>query len=127
MSGRGRALDVGCGCTGRFIDLLRQAGFQLTGIDVSREMIRLARARHPDVDFYRADICLWPIPERYDFISAWDSIWHLPPGQQGTVIRKLLDALNPGGVLVFSFGGTDTEDNHLNDAMAPRLAMRRWV
>ncbi len=41
---QGRALDVGCGCTGRFIDLLLEEGFQPEGLDVSGKMLALALA-----------------------------------------------------------------------------------
>lgn len=84
----GKALDIGCGCTGRFIDLLQEHGFQPSGIDVSNEMIRLAQQRHPDIQFYHADICEFELPETYDFITAWDSIWHIPLAQQQQVISK---------------------------------------
>ena len=43
---KGKALDVGCGCTGRFIDLLLDQGFTPEGVDISARMIELARARH---------------------------------------------------------------------------------
>jgi len=36
---RGKALDVGCGSTGRIIDLLLNEGFSPDGIDISGEMI----------------------------------------------------------------------------------------
>lgn len=118
---RGNALDVGCGCTGRFIDLLLSHGFTPTGVDVSAEMLRLARARHPAVMFYQQDICLWQPPQQYDFISAWDSIWHVPLSQQAPLITKLLDSLNPGGLLIFSFGGTDKPGEHIDASMGPAV------
>lgn len=45
------ALDIGCGSSGRFIDILIKNGFTPTGVDISAEMISLARQRHPDVPF----------------------------------------------------------------------------
>ena len=39
----GQALDVGCGSSGRFIDLLIGEGFDVEGLDLSSEMLRLAR------------------------------------------------------------------------------------
>ena len=39
----GKALDVGCGSSGRFIDLLIGQGFDVEGLDLSAEMLRLAR------------------------------------------------------------------------------------
>ena len=115
------ALDVGCGCNGRFFDLLIERGLQPEGIDVSREMVRLARERYPDIPIQRADICRFELTKNYDFITAWDSIWHVPFSSQRQVITKLLDALTGGGVLIFSFGGLESEDEITDDYMGPTL------
>jgi SAM-dependent methyltransferase len=100
------ALDVGCGSSGRFIEVLIQRGFMYTGLDISAEMISLARQRHPEVTFHAADICTWQFPERYDLIVAWDSTFHLPLAEQKPVLKKMCDGLNPHGVLLFTCGGT---------------------
>ncbi|MCW8128575.1 class I SAM-dependent methyltransferase [Microbulbifer halophilus] len=118
---KGKALDVGCGCTGRFIDLLQSEGFSPEGIDISERMIHLSKACHPEVTFHHQDICEWEIQGEYDFITAWDSIWHVPLDQQERVLQKLISSLNPGGVLIFSFGGTYKQDEHKNDHMGPEL------
>lgn len=115
------ALDVGCGCTGRFIDLLLEEGFKPEGIDVSDKMIRLATKRHPDINFHKADVCEWIPSKRYDFITAWDSIWHIPLDQQEKVITKLISCLNANGVLIFSCGGTDEQGEHKDDFMGPEV------
>lgn len=118
---RGKALDVGCGSTGRFIDLLQNEKFSPEGVDISKEMISLARQRHPQVRFYQQDICEWDVLEKYDFISAWDSIWHIPLNQQKVVLTKLISSLNSHGVLIFSFGGVHEEGFHTDDAMGPQV------
>jgi SAM-dependent methyltransferase len=101
------ALDIGCGSSGRFIEVLLKHGFTPTGVDISAEMISLARKRHPHVTFYREDICTWQFPRKYDLISAWDSTFHLPLAEQEPVLKKICDGLNPKGVLLFTCGGTD--------------------
>ena len=85
-----RALDVGCGSSGRIIELLQQHGFAVEGVDFSPRMLELAGKRHPQVTFHHADICDWGLPHQYDLISAWDSIWHVPLAQHEAVLRKLL-------------------------------------
>ena len=100
------ALDVGCGSSGRLIEVLIQQGFMPTGLDISAEMISLARQRHPQVTFHAADICTWQFPEKYDLIVAWDSTFHLPLAEQKPVLKKMCDGLNPHGVLLFTCGGT---------------------
>jgi SAM-dependent methyltransferase len=107
-SGRNSAIDIGCGSTGRFINVLSQHGFQAEGLDISKDMINLAKQLHPEVTFYREDICNWIPPKLYSLISAWDSTFHLPLNMQEPVTRKLCDALEPGGVFVFTCGGGHT-------------------
>lgn len=108
-SNRNSALDVGCGSSGRFINILSQHGFQAEGLDISQEMINLARKLHPpEITFYREDICCWIPPKHYSLISAWDSTFHLPLNAQEPVTKKLCDALEPDGVLLFTCGGGHT-------------------
>lgn len=114
---RGLALDVGCGCTGRFIDLLLRHGFTPQGIDISQKMLQLAQERHPDVEFTHADICQWQTANKYDFITAWDSIWHVPLAQQEALMIKLMSMLTKDGVLIFSAGGMEEPQQHTDDAM----------
>ena len=40
---KGNALDVGCGSGGRIVATLLDAGFRVTGIDVSETMLEYAR------------------------------------------------------------------------------------
>lgn len=121
VKNRNKALDVGCGCTGRLIELLLGEGFSPEGIDISERMIALAQQRHPELRFHHQDIGEWVTNQKFDFITAWDSIWHLPLVQQEQVLQKLVSCLNPGGVLIFSFGGTDEEDEHKNSHMGPEI------
>jgi SAM-dependent methyltransferase len=118
---RRHAIDVGCGSSGRIVELLLGYGFTVEGVDLSTRMIELARRRQPGVVFHHADIRTWPMPHQYDLISAWDSVWHLPLADQEAVLRKLLGALAPGGVYIFSMGGLDSASEQVDDAMGPTL------
>lgn len=102
--GTGKALDVGCGAGGRFIRILEKHGFSITGIDVSQEMIKLASDNHPEHNFIHQDICLWETEEKFDFVFAWDSIFHLPHAMQKPIVSKLCQLLNQGGVLMYTLG-----------------------
>jgi SAM-dependent methyltransferase len=113
----GYALDAGCGSSGRLITLLEGHGFTAEGLDLSENMLALAKRRHPHVAFYHADICEWQPPRSYVFISAWDSNWHVPLARQEGVIHKLCQALEPGGILIFTTGGVDTPDERHNPCM----------
>ena len=105
VENKSTALDVGCGSSGRFIEVLIKNGITPTGVDISSEMIALARQQHPEVTFYAEDICTWQLPQKYDLISAWDSTFHLPLAEQKPVLQKMCDGLNPKGILLFTCGG----------------------
>ena len=109
---RGPALDIGCGSRGCLIDLLLKHGFQPEGIDVSAQMIALARINHPDIPLYQVDISQWKFPRQYNFISAWDSSWHLPLALQEPVLEKICAGLLPGGVHLFTTVGFDEPGDH---------------
>lgn len=99
-----KALDVGCGCEGRFLRILLERGFDCTGLDISQEMIALAKPRYPAVLFLTGDICTWSLPEQYDLITAWDSLFHLPLDAHEPVLEKLCKGLSADGVLLFTCG-----------------------
>jgi len=103
-SGGSLALDVGCGAGGRMIRLLEEGGFLITGLDVSEKMIKLATENHPEHTFIQQDICDWQTEQKFDFIVAWDSLFHLPLAMQEAVVSKLCSVLKQGGVLIYSFG-----------------------
>jgi len=110
----GRAMDVGCGSSGRILSLLQKHGYAAEGLDFSTEMLALARQKHPSTVFHHADIVTWEFSRTYDFISAWDSIWHVPLEHHAAVLEKLCAALAPGGVLIFTSGGVDKPDEVTN-------------
>lgn len=121
VSKKGTAIDIGCGSSGRFIDLLVEEGFEVEGLDISPEMLRLARKRHPESSFFEADICEWGFSKKYDFISAWDSVWHVPLSQQEPVLRKLCAGLSNAGVLIFTSGGVDAPEDVTNPCLGQPL------
>lgn len=118
---RHSALDIGCGSSGRIIDHLIGHGFDVEGLDISHRMIELARKRHPNNTFHHADITNWDFSRKYDFISAWDSIWHVPLADQQAVLTKILDGLTDGGVCIFTTGGLDAPDDKTDSAMGPPM------
>lgn len=115
----GRALDVGCGCSGRFLRLLESHGYEVEGLDVSAQMIALAKSRNPTATFYHADVCEWMPARQYDFITAWDSIWHVPLERSESVLRRLCGALTAGGVLIWTTGGLDGPEEKRDSSLGP--------
>lgn len=106
-----KVLDIGCGGTGRTINEFLKHTFTVTGIDVSSEMIKLAKLRHPMVHFVHADFISWNSDEAYDLIIAWDSIFHIPKELQEKATVKMCSLLTPDGILLFTAGSNEGEAN----------------
>lgn len=94
-------LDVGCG--GGFLsnDLAR-AGFRVTGIDLSKESLKIAEAYDEthSVKYEVADAFALPYPnETFDSVTAMDFLEHIDDPQK--VIKELSRVLKPGGLFFF--------------------------
>ncbi|MBE3011697.1 class I SAM-dependent methyltransferase [Microbispora sp. NEAU-D428] len=100
----GRALDVGCGEGADALWLARR-GWQVTAVDVSRTALRRAAAAAADVAggvaWECADLIAVPPPARaFDLVSA--QYFPLPRRPDHAALRGLLDAVAPGGTLLFA-------------------------
>lgn len=94
------ALEIGCG-TGAFARRLAERCKQVIALDLSAEMIRVARSRASQFDnleFQLADAMTWNFPQsHFDFICSIATLHHL---QQRELFVKMKEALKPRGVLV---------------------------
>ncbi len=99
-SGGRRWLDVACG-TGRHLEYLRRE-FEVTGVDLSGTMLRLARRRLPGVRLVRADMRSFALGERFDVVSClFSAIGYLRNEREiRQAFRAFASHLLPGGVLL---------------------------
>ncbi len=102
LSARSRLLDLCCG-TGRIAAELHARGFRTTGLDISPEMLRLARRNAPSVDFVCADARTFQHSQTFDgVLSTFDSLNHiLSLKELTTVFENVYGALVPGGLFFF--------------------------
>ena len=100
-------LDLGCG-PGRHLVALHEAGFtRLTGLDLSQELLDVARERLDaagctEAELVRADMREIPFRERFaTVLSMFTSFGYFPSEEDDqTMLRGVFAALAPGGVLV---------------------------
>jgi ubiquinone/menaquinone biosynthesis C-methylase UbiE len=94
------ALDIGCG-QGAFAKRLAEHFDRVQALDLSPEMIRLARERSthfPNIEFRIADVCDLPFASAsFDCIATIATLHHLPYAE---ILLKMKEALKPGGVLL---------------------------
>ncbi|WP_081809173.1 bifunctional 2-polyprenyl-6-hydroxyphenol methylase/3-demethylubiquinol 3-O-methyltransferase UbiG [Mycobacterium sp. URHB0044] len=99
----GRALDVGCGEGGDAVWLAGR-GWQVTALDVSRVALDRAALRAQDagvhVEWLQSGIEDAPLaPGAFDLVSAQYPALLRTPGKDAE--RALLEAVAPGGILLF--------------------------
>jgi SAM-dependent methyltransferase len=95
-----QVLEIGCG-TGSFSRLLAGRAERVLAIDLSPQMIRLAREHsglYPNIDFVVDDAATRQFADnQFDCIATLTTLHHLPPE---IILRKISKALKPGGVFV---------------------------
>jgi SAM-dependent methyltransferase len=95
-----RVLEIGCG-TGELSRLLAARSRSVLAIDLSSNMIRLARERSADVpnlELRLADAATWEIPrESFDCVASVATLHHL---DAAATLARMRDALAPGGTLL---------------------------
>jgi hypothetical protein len=84
-------------------------------------MIALAKTQTPSATLYHADVCEWMPIKQYDYITAWDSIWHVPLDSSASVLRKLCGALTSGGIIIWTTGGLDGPREKRDSNMGPTV------
>ncbi|MEU8529129.1 methyltransferase domain-containing protein [Streptomyces sp. NPDC048629] len=106
-----RVLDVGSG-TGRPVaDLLVRAGHEVTGIDVSGEMVALASAQVPGARFEQCDVRAFDAPEgHFDAVCAFFPLLIMSRAEATDTLKRMAGWLAPGGFLVTATVPADVED-----------------
>jgi SAM-dependent methyltransferase len=92
-----KVLDVGVG-SGWTSELFAKAGYEVTGIDISPDMIKLAKHRNCNAGFLVSDYEIGPIFGKFDAAVIYDALHHAD--DELLVIKNIFNALVPGGALI---------------------------
>ena len=99
-AGSGRCLDLACG-TGLNLRRLTDAGWSVTGIDLSSDQLRLARERAPaGVELIQADATDLPF-EDASFDAVACALLHTDVEDFAAVCREVARVLKPRGRLAY--------------------------
>ncbi len=103
---RAQVLDVGCG-PGWLSEFLVRCGYAVTGVDVSEDMVRIARERiaaiekpisggiEPSAEFHAMPVRELPWKQRFDAALLYDAMHHFDDELE--TLRVIRGALAPGG------------------------------
>jgi 2-polyprenyl-3-methyl-5-hydroxy-6-metoxy-1,4-benzoquinol methylase len=97
-------LDLGCGGGEPFARHFAALGHAVTGVDASRPLIDLCRARMPSQTWIHADMRQVRTGIAHDGVLAWDSFFHLPAADQKAMFPVFKTHVRPGGALMFTSG-----------------------
>ena len=101
--GPGTVLDAGCGA-GRMSRHLADRGCAVAGVDLSPNMVAMARRDHPDLRFTVGSLTALPYPDdQFDGVMLWYSIIHTPPAGQRHIFQEAARVLRPHGHLLVGF------------------------
>jgi len=95
-----RVLDLACG-TGILTEMIDE-DYEVTGADISGEMVEIAQNKDLEADFVQADMRDLPFYEEFDAVVMYGQpLSHMEtPADVARSINSIHDSLNPDGVFV---------------------------
>ncbi|MBR6595786.1 MAG: methyltransferase domain-containing protein [Oscillospiraceae bacterium] len=99
-------VDLACG-TGSVTEILARKGYQVTGVDMSEEMLTQAMAKVMDMENPPRFVCQklqeLRLPRAVDMaVCALDSLDYITdPADCAEALRRTYKVLNPGGIFIF--------------------------
>jgi SAM-dependent methyltransferase len=109
----GLAVDLGCG-SGIWARLLVDAGYEVLGVDISADMLDIARGRVPEGRFVHGSAHEIELPPCVA-VTAIGEVLGYGDADLGPVFEHVSAALRPGGLFLFDLAGPgrEPEPRHL--------------
>jgi SAM-dependent methyltransferase len=118
--------DLGCG-PGHVTAYLHSQGLHAFGVDLSPEMVALARREHPGLRFDEGTMTDLDIANgTLAGVVAMYSIIHVPPPQLPTVFAEFRRILAPGGHTLVAFQVGDDALLHRTEWFGRTIALDRY-
>jgi ubiquinone/menaquinone biosynthesis C-methylase UbiE len=117
-----RLLDFACG-TGRVLACVESLVDTAEGVDISENMVVLARSKCRRAQLKVGDILSQPelLQQGYDFITAFRFLLNVEPAMRRAALLKLRGVISqPDGLLVVNVHGNSRSLRH------PAILWRRW-
>jgi SAM-dependent methyltransferase len=103
VRGRGDVYDLGCG-PGQTTAFLHGCGVPVRGLELSEELVREARQRHPGIPFEQGDMLALPLADAsLAGVLAFYAIVHFSPAGLRRALAEMHRVLPPGGRLLLAF------------------------
>lgn len=121
QSGPVRLLDFACG-TGRVLSALEPLVDAADGVDISENMVAVARTKCTKARLQVGDVLAEPqlLADSYDVISCFRFLLNTEPGLREKILRRLRAVLRAEGRLLVNVHGNSRSLRH------PAIVWRRW-
>ena len=104
-------LELGCGAGVPMTRRLVDEGFEVTGVDISREQLALAEKNVPESMLIPGDMTELEFNDSsFDAVTAFYSITHIPRNEHSNLLYLIFRILKPGGILIANLGKGDLPD-----------------
>lgn len=114
-------LDVACGTGVLFPDYLSRAVSSLTAIDISPEMVKIARQKFPQLEILCGDVETAEFSHDFDVIMIYNAFPHFP--EPARLVERLAGHLKPGGTLSVAHGMSRERLVHHHSGSASRVSI----
>jgi SAM-dependent methyltransferase len=133
---RAQVLDVGCG-PGWMSEYLARCGYWVTGIDISEDMIEIARSRvaripdqvgegiDPVAEFHAMPVREMPWSDRFDAAILYDTMHHFDDELE--TLRVILRTLVPGGTIYIREGARPAHGSEGEQALIDEMRVRKTL
>lgn len=105
-----KVLDVGCGAGVPFVRFLVKSGFDVTGVDFSGSMLKLARRNVPEANLIKQDATRLGLrTNSFDGLTSFECIIHVPREKHSSLFQSFHRILKPKGIMLITMGYSEWE------------------
>ena len=115
-----RVLDVACGTGVLFPDYIKR-GAVVTGVDISPEMVKIAKKNFPKIEVLCEDAENLNFTEKFDVVMVYNAFPHFPYPER--LIEKLSTFLRDGGILSVAHGMSREDLLKLHNERASEVSL----
>ena len=114
-----KILDAGCGA-GDDAGYIASKGFDVTGIDLSKAMLKIAMQKYPQIHFVHGDIRKTDFPTgSFGGILASFSLIHIPKKDIPLVLEKFHLMLKEDGALCIALQEGESKERFVDEPLRP--------
>ncbi|MEI6731415.1 MAG: class I SAM-dependent methyltransferase [archaeon] len=119
-------LDFGCGTGIPFDKYLTKKGFKVTGVDISKKHLSLARKNVPKARFIKSDFSKVKFKEKFEAIISFYAIFHIPRAEHRSLFRKMYRLLEKDGIILVNLGASGEKYSEEKDWVGAKMAWSQY-